>query len=112
LVTYLQLRPVRIGEASQPLQFHLYDNRPPAFSNRRYRSLGSLFIIAVSFKQSINIIWAYAYHFWMKDMERIRRKAGDPFLPRKTVEYLEAMTGKIKTHGHILLGVIVQSTVQ
>jgi len=74
---------------------------------------GLRFKIEVSFKQAIRTIGTYAYHFWMKNMDRIRRKSGDQFLHRKTAEYRDAVTRKMRAyHAHIQLGVIAQGMMQ
>ena len=45
---------------------------------------GVRFKIEVSFKQAIHTVGAYAYHFWMQDMDPIRRGDGDALLDHFT----------------------------
>jgi len=48
------------------------------------RIYGLRFKIEVSFKQSLRVIGAYAYHFWMATMTRLRRVSGNQYLHRKS----------------------------
>ena len=74
---------------------------------------GLRFKIEVAFKQAVHTIGAYAYHFWMKDMDRIKRRSGDQYLHRKTEEYRNAVVRKMRAyHAHIQLGVIAQGMMQ
>lgn len=74
---------------------------------------GLRFKIEVSFKQAVHTIGAYAYHFWMKEMTRIKRGSGDQFLHRKSKEYRDAVARKMHAyHTHIQLGVIAQGMMQ
>ena len=74
---------------------------------------GLRFKIEVSFKQAVHNIGTYAYHFWMKNMPRIKRSSGDQYLHRKPKEYRDAVARKMRAyHAHIQLGVIAQGMMQ
>src|SRR5271169_1255721 len=77
------------------------------------RIYGLRFKIEVSFKQALNVIGAYAYHFWMAAMTPIRRASGDQYLHRKSDAYRDAVRRKIAAyHRHIQLGLIAQGLLQ
>jgi len=70
---------------------------------------GYRFKIELSFKSALRVVGAYAYHFWMRNMTPITRKAGDQYLHRKSKEYRDAVTRKLNAyHRHIQLGLIAQ----
>jgi hypothetical protein len=74
---------------------------------------GLRFKIEVSFKQSLRVIGAYAYHFWMADMTPLRRVSGNQYLHRKSEDYRNAVRRKIAAyHRHIQLGLIAQGLLQ
>jgi hypothetical protein len=74
---------------------------------------GLRFKIEVGFKQAIHSLGAYAYHFWMKDMRPIKRKAGDQHLERKSQRYREAVQRKMDAyHRYIQLACIAQGILQ
>ncbi len=71
------------------------------------------FKIEVSFKQAVNTIGTYAYHFWMMSMEKIKRTSGDQYLHRATLEYRDLVKRKIAAyHSHIQIGIIAQGLLQ
>ena len=71
------------------------------------------FKIEVSFKQAINSIGAYAYHFWMMAMKKIKRKSGNQYLHKETQDYREQVKRKIGAyHTHIQVGLIAQGLLQ
>jgi len=73
---------------------------------------GYRFKIEVSFKSALRVVGAYAYHFWMRNMTPITRKAGDQYLHRKSQEYRDAVKRKLKAyHCHIQLGLIAQGII-
>ena len=77
------------------------------------RIYGLRFKIEVSFKQSLRVIGAYAYHFWMAAMKPLRRVSGNQYLHRKSDEYRNAVRRKIGAyHRHIQLGLIAQGLLQ
>ncbi len=74
---------------------------------------GLRFKIEVSFKQSVHTIGTYAYHFWMKSMDPIKRFSGDQYIHRKSEEYRLAVYRKMQAfHVHIQVGVIAQGVMQ
>ncbi|MCH7885630.1 MAG: transposase [Planctomycetes bacterium] len=77
------------------------------------RIYGLRFKIEVSFKQSLRVIGAYAYHFWMAAMTPLRRASGNQYLHRKSEPYRKAVRRKIAAyHRHIQLGLIAQGLLQ
>ncbi len=71
------------------------------------------FKIEVSFKQSIHTIGAYSYHFWLKEMERIKRGSGNQHLHRKSKEYREAVQAKVEAYERfVALGLVAQGLMQ
>jgi len=77
------------------------------------RVYGLRFKIEVSFKQSLRVIGAYAYHFWMAAMKPLRRVSGNQYLHRESDGYRDAVRRKIGAyHRHIQLGLIAQGLLQ
>jgi hypothetical protein len=73
------------------------------------RTYGLRFKIEVSFKQSLHVIGAYAYHFWMAAMTPLKRVSGNQYLHRTTDDYRQAIRRKLAAyHRHIQLGLIAQ----
>ena len=67
----------------------------------------------MSFKQALRVIGAYAYHFWMAAMTRLRRVSGNQYLHHKSDAYRNAVRRKIAAyHRHIQLGLIAQGLLQ
>jgi len=83
---------------------------PPAEIIKIY---GLRFKIEISFKQSLHVIGAYAYHFWMKISNIIRKNTGNLYLHRKPKEFREAVRRKISAYqAHIQVGVIAHGLIQ
>jgi hypothetical protein len=77
------------------------------------RIYGLRFKIEVSFKQSLHVIGAYAYHFWMSAMTPLKRITGNQYLHHKSDAYRNAVRRKISAyHRHIQLGLIAQGLLQ
>ena len=77
------------------------------------RIYGLRFKIEVSFKQSLRVLGAYAYHFWMKAMTPLKRVSGNKYLHRKSEDYRNAVRRKLAAyHRHIQLGLIAQGLLQ
>jgi hypothetical protein len=77
------------------------------------RLYGLRFKIEHSFKQAVRVIGTYGYHFWMRNMKRIRQGGGDQYLHRESLEYRNAV--KRKLHGYhvfIQAGVVCQGLLQ
>lgn len=73
------------------------------------RLYGLRFKIEVSFKQAINTIGTYAYHFWMMDMKPIKWGSGDQSLVNRTLDYKRAVVRKVAAyHRYVQIGCIVQ----
>jgi len=71
------------------------------------------FKIEVSFKQAVNTIGTYAYHFWMKSMDKIKRKFGNQYLHKKPLAYRDQVKRKIAAyHTHIQVGLLAQGIMQ
>lgn len=77
------------------------------------RIYGLRFKIEVSSKQSLRVMGAYAYHFWMADLTPLRRVTGNQYLHHKSEAYRNAVRRKIAAyHRHIQLGLIAQGLLQ
>ena len=70
---------------------------------------GYRFKIETGFRQAVQVLGGYAYHFWMMAMTPIRRRSGNQYLHRKTAEYRQHVHRKISAyHAYIQLGCIAQ----
>jgi hypothetical protein len=77
------------------------------------RLYGIRFKIEVSFKSSLRVIGAYAYHFWMRSMNSIKRNAGNQYLHCETETYRRAIRRKIDAyHRYIQVALIAQGLIQ
>ena len=77
------------------------------------RLYGWRFKIEVSFKQAIHTVGAYAYHFWMQDMNPIRRGDGSQHPHRQSENYRQGVRRKLAAYErHIQLGLIAQGLLQ
>lgn len=77
------------------------------------RIYGYRFKIEVSFKQAVHTLGTYAYHFWMKEMTRIRKGGGNQYLHRKTEAYRQKVQRKMDAyHRYVQLGCIAQGLLQ
>ena len=77
------------------------------------RIYGLRFKIEVAFKQALQAIGAYAYHFWMAAMTPLRRVSGNQYLHHKSDAYRNAVRRKNATyHRRIQLGLIAQGLLQ
>jgi hypothetical protein len=77
------------------------------------RLYGWRFKIEVSFKQAIHTVGAYAYHFWMQDMNPIRRGDGSQHPHRQSPSYRQHLHRKLAAYErHIQLGLIAQGLLQ
>lgn len=73
------------------------------------KAYGLRFKIEVGFKQAIRTLGAYAYHFWMKAMEKIKRRSGDQEVYSKDKVYQGQVRRKLKAYMlHVQLGLIAQ----
>lgn len=77
------------------------------------RLYGLRFKIEVSFKQALRTLGAYAYHFWMRNMKKIKRCSGNQHLHHETEKYRNDVRRKITAyHRHIMTGLIAQGVQQ
>lgn len=77
------------------------------------RLYGLRFKIELSFKQAVQTIGAYAYHFWMKDMKPLRWRQGDQYLHRESQKYREQVKRKIDAyHRFVQAGMVAQGLLQ
>lgn len=77
------------------------------------RLYGLRFKIELSLKQTIRVLGAYAYHFWMIKMRPIRRFSGDQYLHKKPEAYRQDVRRKIEAHHrYAQTGLIVQGLLQ
>ncbi len=77
------------------------------------RLYGLRFKIEHSFKQAVNLIGTFAYHFWMQDMKPLRRRNGNQYLHRESLDYRNAIKRKVHAyHVFIQAGVICQGLLQ
>ena len=73
------------------------------------RIYGLRFKIEVSFKQAINTIGTFAYHFWMMTMTPIKWGSGDQNLVNRTTDYRNDVARKIAAyHRYVQIACIVQ----
>jgi len=74
---------------------------------------GHRFKIEVGFKQAIQTIGAYAYHFWMMAMTPSSRKSGNQYLHKESDEYRRLALRKMNAyHRYVQLGCIAQGLLQ
>lgn len=77
------------------------------------RLYGLRFKIELSFKQAVRSIGVYAYHFWMRIMDKIPFHGSDQYLHRKSSAYRNATRRKLAAyHRHIQIGLIAQGILQ
>jgi len=70
---------------------------------------GYRFKIEVSFKQALNTLGIYAYHFWMKTMTPLKRESGNQHLHKKSDKYRYQVKRKIRAyHCYVQIGCIAQ----
>jgi len=69
--------------------------------------------IEYAFKQAIRTLGAFAYHFWMKAMNPVKRGSGNQYTHRETPQYRAAIARKIHAyHVFIQAGIICQGMLQ
>lgn len=74
---------------------------------------GLRFKIEVSFKQALRTIGAFAYHFWMANMQPIGRNEKTQHLHRDSEDYRRRVRRKIDAyHRFMQLGLIAQGSLQ
>lgn len=77
------------------------------------RLYGLRFKIELSFKQAVRQIGAFTYHFWMRDMKPLKRRNGNQYLHRESLEYRQGIQRKIHAY-HVFMhaGVVAQGLLQ
>lgn len=74
---------------------------------------GYRFKIELAFKQSLHVLGAFLYHFWMAPMKPLERNAGNQHLHRESQAYRDAILRKVNAyHRFIQLGLIAQGLLQ
>lgn len=69
--------------------------------------------IEVTFKQALHSIGTFTYHFWMREMNKIKRCSGNQYLHKKTDEYRQQVKRKLRAyHIYVQTGIIVQGILQ
>jgi hypothetical protein len=63
---------------------------------------GLRFKIEHTFKQAVNVVGAFAYHFWMKTMKPTRRRSGDKYLHHETKAYRDQVKRKVQAY-HVFI---------
>jgi hypothetical protein len=77
------------------------------------RLYGLRFKIEHSFKQAVRVIGSLSYHFWMKTMKPLRRRNGNQYLHRESLDYRNAVKRKINAyHLFIQAGLVSQGLAQ
>ena len=77
------------------------------------RLYGLRFKIEHGFKQAVRLLGAFGYHFWMQDMKPLRRRNGNQYLHRESLDYRNAIKRKIHAyHVFIHAGVVCQGLLQ
>jgi hypothetical protein len=66
------------------------------------RIYGLRFKIEHTFKQAVNVIGAFCYHFWMKDMKPTKRNSGDKYMPCETDKYRRDVKRKVQSY-HVFI---------
>jgi hypothetical protein len=66
------------------------------------RIYGLRFKIEHTFKQAVNVIGTFSYHFWMKDMKPTRRRSGDKYMPCESDRYRRNVKRKVHSY-HVFI---------
>jgi hypothetical protein len=67
------------------------------------------FKIETGFRHAIHVLGSYAYHFWMQDMDPIRRRSGNQHLHMKSEHYGRQVRRKMNAYQlYVQLGCIAQ----
>jgi len=76
------------------------------------RIYGCRFKIEVAFKQAIWTLGAYAYHFWMASMEKIKKPSGDQHVYKKPKSYQNQVKRKLNAYElYVQLGLIAHGLI-
>ena len=66
------------------------------------RIYGLRFKIEHTFKQAVNVIGSFSYHFWMMDMKPTRRRSGDKYMPCESAQYRRNVKRKVHAY-HVFI---------
>jgi DDE superfamily endonuclease len=66
------------------------------------RIYGLRFKIEHTFKQAVNVIGTFSYHFWMKDMKPTKRRSGDKYMPCESAQYRRNVKRKVHSY-HVFI---------
>ena len=66
------------------------------------RIYGLRFKIEHTFKQAVNVIGAFSYHFWMMDMKPTKRRSGDKYMPCESKQYRQQVKRKLQAY-HVFI---------
>jgi hypothetical protein len=74
---------------------------------------GYRFKIEAGFRQAVQVLGAYAYHFWMAPLSARRRGSGNQDIRKRSTAYKQALRRKIGAyHRFVQLGCIAQGLLQ
>ncbi len=77
------------------------------------RLYGLRFKIEFAFKQAVHVFGTFYYHFWMKLMKPLKRRNGNQYLHRESVDYRKAVKRKLHAyHVFVQAGVVAQGLAQ
>jgi hypothetical protein len=69
--------------------------------------------IELGFRQALNVVGSYAYHFWMMAMTPLRRASGNQYMHHKSELYRQRVRRKLAAyHRYVQLGCIAQGLLQ
>ena len=66
------------------------------------RLYGLRFKIEHTFKQAVNVIGTFSYHFWMMDMKPTKRRSGDKYMPCESEQYRQQVKRKVHAY-HVFI---------
>jgi len=66
------------------------------------RIYGLRFKIEHTFKQAVNVIGSFSYHFWMMDMKPTRRRSGNKYMPCESAQYRRNVKRKVHAY-HVFI---------
>lgn len=73
------------------------------------RIYGYRFKIESGFKSATHTLGAYGYHFWMMDMEPLKRNGGDQYMHHRSKGYRDAVKRKMGAyHRYVQLATVAQ----
>ncbi len=71
------------------------------------RLYGYRFKIELTFKQSLHVVGAFLYHFWMAKMTPRKRNCGNQYLHRKAKSYRDAVHRKMDAYHRVIQLVLI-----